>query len=305
MSEQETGSRITPAQWGIVALAVASAAGAIVYRLVLHVGLGQTGLMFLGVPTVLAIVLALAAPKAKTVTGGILKGITFALLIIAPLLGEGYLCILFAAPLFYLVGIIVGLLVDWFRSRRAGTVSCIAVLLLPMCLEGVVPGLTHNRAQFIEASKTIDAPEADVKQALAGSLRVDAPLPAFLRIGFPRPLEAHGQGLETGATRTIHFAGAEGDPPGDLVMRVTDCEPHSVRFETVSDRSKLTQWLRWDASEVSWRALDSEHTQVTWRVYFERRLDPAWYFGPWERAAVREAAKYLIEANATPLRRRR
>jgi hypothetical protein len=39
---------------------------------------------------------------------------------------------------------------------------------------------------------------------------------------------------------------------------------------------------------------------VTWTVRFERQLDPAWYFTPMERAAVHEAAKFLIAANATP-----
>lgn len=300
MSEQEPEPKVTRAQWIIVGLAVATTSGAILYKLLMGIGLGHTGGMFLGIPTVLVIILVAAAPKTKTVTGGILLGITFALLIIAPLLGEGYVCILFAAPLFYLVGIVIGLIVDAFRSHRTGTLSCVSVLILPLCLEGVVPSLTFNRAVSVEASKTVDAPEADVARALGASPRIDTRLPAFLRIGFPRPLEAHGQGLEEGAKRTIHFAGAEGDPPGDLVMRVAEHQPNYVRFETVSDSSKLTQWLRWDASEVSWRALDSRHTQVTWRLHFERELDPAWYFGPWERLAASEAAKYLIAANATP-----
>jgi hypothetical protein len=40
---------------------------------------------------------------------------------------------------------------------------------------------------------------------------------------------------------------------------------------------------------------------VTWTIHFNRQLDPAWYFVPWERAAVHEAARYLILANATPV----
>jgi len=83
-------------------------------------------------------------------------------------------------------------------------------------------------------------------------------------------------------------------------MRVAARRPGYVRFETISDSSKLTQWIAWDGSEVEWKAVDQQHTLVTWRVHFERQLDPAWYFAPLERAAVHEAAKYLIEANATP-----
>jgi hypothetical protein len=296
---QISKTKITSAQWTVIALVIAFAGGAFLYRILLHVHLGQTASMFIGIPAVLAILLALT-PKAQTVTGGILKGITLALLIVAPLLGEGYLCILMASPLFYLVGIFVGVIVDAGRKNRPTTLSCIALVLLPMCLEGVAPELTWRRAQSIEVTEVVDAPVNAVEAALAESLKVHAALPIFLRIGFPRPLDAYGEGLNVGATRTIHFAGAEGDPPGDLVMQVTERRTGYVRFETVSDKSKLTQWLRWDSSDVTWAPVDARHTRVTWQVHFERQLDPAWYFGPWERFAVHEATRFLIDANATP-----
>jgi hypothetical protein len=240
------------------------------------------------------------APRTKSVTGGILRGITFALLLIAPLLGEGYLCILFAAPLFYAIGLAVGSLVEYFRAKKVRTLSCIAIVLLPMSLEGIVPQLTHNRGQLVEVTQVVNAAPDKVESALARSPRIDTALPHFLRIGFPRPLEAHGEGLARGDTRTIHFAGAEGDPPGDLTMRVTEHQPGHARFETVSDSSKLTQWVRWQSSDVTWTAIDATHTSVTWRIAFDRELDPYWYFSPWEHVAVRQAVKYLITANATP-----
>ncbi|MBT9331332.1 SRPBCC family protein [Paracidobacterium acidisoli] len=290
---------IEPAQWGVIALAIAFTAGAILYRWLMHRHLGHSAAMFLGIPAMLAILVALT-PQAKTVTGGILKGITLALLIVAPLLGEGYLCILMASPLFYCVGIIVGWIVDWQRGKRTETVSCIALVLLPLCLEGTVPQLTINRKQTVEATRVVDASADAVEEALSQGLDVRAPLPVWLRAGFPRPLWAGGDGLSAGAVRTIHFAGAEGDPPGDLVMRVAERRVGYVRFETVSDGSKLTQWVAWENSEVEWRAVDASHTAVTWRIHFERELDPAWYFTPIERMTVREAAGYLIEANAVP-----
>jgi hypothetical protein len=287
---------ITPAQWGVIGLIVSFTAGGLLYKLLMHEQLGHSAAMFLGVPAVLAILLALT-PQAKTATGGILKGITLALLVIAPLLGEGYVCILMAAPLFYLVGVIMGLLIDRHRRKRDATLSCMAFLLVPLCLEGVFPPLTFNRFQSIEARQIVPARADAVELALTQSMNVNTKLPTFLRIGFPRPLAAWGQGLAVGDTRTVHFSGAEGDPPGDLVMRVAERNPGYVRFETVSDGSKLTQWVRWASSSVAWKALDADHTLVTWRIQFERQLDPAWYFTPSERAAVKEAATYLIDAN--------
>jgi hypothetical protein len=300
MNEIEPRSNsISPAQWGIVALVVAFSAGSILYKLLMHVRFGHSSAMFIGVPAVLAILLALT-PRAKSATGAIVKGITLALLIIAPLLGEGYLCILMAAPLFYIVGIVIGIAVDYGSKDRNATLGCVALVLLPMCLEGVFPAMTFRRAQTVEVSKLVNASPALVEQQLAQSPRTNTPLPFALRVGFPQPIQAWGDGLAIGALRTIHFTGAEGDPPGDLVMRVTERRDGYARFETISDGSKLTQWIRWNGSEVEWRSLDPNHTQVTWRIHFDRQLDPAWYFTPWERAVVGEAAKYLIDANAIP-----
>jgi hypothetical protein len=297
----ENKFRIESSQWWVVCFVLAAIGGSVLYRYLIGAKYQHSAAMFIGIPAVLAIFLALT-PKARTVTGGMMKGITLALLIVAPLLGEGYLCILFASPLFYLLGLLIAIPVDIAKKkdRKGQTLTCIVLLLVPVSLEGVVPQLTFNRAETVEATKIVNAPAASVEQVLAKSPRIDTRMPAFLRIGFPRPITANGQGLELGDKRAILFSGAEGDPAGYLVMQVAENRPGYVRFETISDNSKLTQWIRWGSSEVEWTSIDSTHTRVVWRIHFDRQLDPAWYFTPWERAAVREAAKYLIEANATP-----
>ena len=301
MSELNRQS-IQPAQWAAIMLAIASAAGTVLYYWIRHLSLGHTAAMFIGIPMVLAILLA-CTPKQQTVTGGILKGITLGLLIVAPILREGFVCILFASPLFYIVGIIIGLAADR-ATKRPTSLFCTSLVLLPMCLEGVFPATTWNRSQSVTVTTVVRGSSAAVEHALAQSPNVRQTLPAYLAIGFPRPLQAFGEGLFIGATRTIHFSGAEAAPEGDLVMRVTDHRTEYgggyVRYQAVSDASKLTQWLHWDSSEVSWQPIDQDHTRVTWCIHFERELDPAWYFIPWERAAVHEAARFLIQANATP-----
>ena len=288
--------------WPLFGMALVTAGFAVLYRLVQGLHFGHTSLMFIGIPAVLALALAMT-PRAKSATGGILKGITLALLIAAPLLGEGYLCILMTAPLYYLVGVIVGAAADYGRRKKNIRLSCCALVLLPMSLEGVVPQLSFDRLQTVEATRIVEGTPEAVQAALALSPRVATRLPSFLAVGFPRPLEASGSGLTVGSLRTVHFSGAEGDPPGDLVVRVAESGPGYLRTQQVSDSSKLTQWLLWQNSEVTWNAVDATHTAVTWKVSFERQLDPAWYFIPWERLAVREVAGYMIEANATPPRR--
>jgi hypothetical protein len=288
--------RITTQQWGVIGLVVTFTAGALIYKVLMHEKLGHTSAMFLGLPAVLAILLTLT-PKAKSATGAIVKGITLFLLIIAPLLGEGYLCILIASPLFYLVGVVIGILIDLDRRRRNATLSCVMLVLLPVCSEGIVPQLTFDRSQRVEVTRVVSAPAAEVEEHLARSPRVETAIPTAYKVGFPRPLAAWGEGLAVGDLRTIRFSGAEGDPEGNLVMRVSERRPGYARFEAVSDGSKLAQWLRWRDSVVTWSAVDAGHTRVTWGIDYERGLDPAWYFGMWERVCVTEAAAFLIEAN--------
>jgi hypothetical protein len=297
MTDETRKTHLTRQQWSLLFLIMAVAGGSVAYRLIVYRRLEQTSLMFIGVPTILAVWLALT-PKTKTVTGGILKGMTIALLIAAPLLGEGFICVVMAAPLFYGVGILVGVTTDSMRKKR-GAVSCLLLLLVPMSLEGVTPGLSFDRAEAVQVSQVVQASPEEVRLALAYSPRIGAPLPMFLRLRFPRPTEAQGTGLQIGAQRIIHFAGGEGRP-GDLVLRVAESRPGYVRFEAVSDHSKVAHWLAWKSSEVKWNGVNANETQVTWTLHFQRRLDPAWYFGPWERYAAGLAAGYLIETNATP-----
>jgi hypothetical protein len=62
----------------------------------------------------------------------------------------------------------------------------------------------------------------------------------------------------------------------------------------------MTHFLSWRDIVVRYDAVEGNRTRVTWTIRYERGLDPAWYFGPMERCAVRWAADYLIDAVATP-----
>ncbi|MBW8746629.1 MAG: hypothetical protein JF584_03585 [Acidobacteria bacterium] len=289
----------TPAQWRLVAIVAACALGGAIYHRLWRWGLGTTSAMFIGLPVVLAILLALT-PKAKSAKGATVKGIAIVLLAAAPLAGEGYLCILFASPLFFLVGLAIAAGVDAERRDQGRLRAWAWLALLPMALEGVTPTLSFPRNESVTSVRIVRGSPADVKRELGAGLRPETPLPLFLRIGFPRPLAVQGTGLAVDDMRRIHFSGAESDGPGDLVLRVAKSGPGYLRFERVSDDSHLRQWMAWEVSEVRWREVSPGRTEVRWTIQFARRLDPAWYFGLWERFAVKQAADYLIAADAEP-----
>jgi hypothetical protein len=281
------------AKWQLVAVILALAGASVAYRL-LHAGrLHQSSALFIGLPTLLALALA-ATPRAKSPIGIVVKGITLALLLSGIVLGEGFVCILMAAPLFYIVGIVVAAIITYARNQqRPGRTLCVLMVLLPS-LEGTHERLSFARDETVSVERVLEATPAQIEGALAATPRFDRQLPLYLRLGFPRPSEVRGAGLEPGDFRRVRFGS------GDLVLVVGAAGPGHATFHALSDTSPVAQWLEWRGAEVRWSATDPRHTRVVWTLRYTRRLDPAFYFKPWERYAAGLTADYLLETAATP-----
>jgi hypothetical protein len=294
----------TPAQWALIFVIVWLAAAVAVYRFVHEGNLDQTAALFIGLPTVLAIGLTLT-PKAKSATGMAVKGLTIGLVLSAILLGEGVICILMAAPLFYGIALVIGVIVDAHRDRERKKIQqgkLYSLLLIPlvlMSLEGVTPLTSFPSAGTATATQTVVATPAGVEAALAAAPLFDRTLPAFLGLGFPRPLAAEGSGLAVGDRRTIWFTGRNGSRAA-LVLEVVESEPGHVRFQARTDQTPIARWLGWQDADVTWQSTGADRTRVTWTLHYLRRLSPAWYFGPFEQYAATLSARYLIETAATP-----
>lgn len=307
------------ARWTIVTITLALAIGGLFYRLSQDSFLHQSAVFFIGVPTVLSITLALT-PKAKSATGMIVKGLTLALLLSGVVFFEGIICILMTAPLFYLVGIVVGIPIDRARRRNQSegkVYSFVGLALVLLSVEGAVPATSFSQTERIEVSRTLEASAEEVRQALASAPAFDEPLPFYLKLGFPRPVEAVGEGLNVGDRRTIIFGnespmepmGESHDhhplPPSDsgggsLELEIVRSENGLVVFKPVHDATAFTHWITWGRSLVTWKALDEDTTRVSWTLHFRRQLSPSWYFGPWQRYAGTKAVGYLIDTVATP-----
>ena len=271
------------------------------YRAIYGSGLGQTAALFVGIPTILS--LACVFVPTRSATGVAMKSVTVGLLFSLVFLEEGVLCILMSAPLFFAVALMIGAAAQGSRNNGRYFSSWIAFMaIVPMSMEGVTPMTTIDRAVTVSETRIITASIADVAAAIAAPPRFDRVLPRYLAMGFPRPTSTR---IEDGRW-IIRMRGGEmrlnGMEPraGDLVLERDGAGDSFVSWRAVSDDSHMTHFLNWEASRVEWQAIDRHTTRVTWTLQYRRGLDPAWYFGPMERYAVRLAAGYLIESVATP-----
>ena len=291
--EARSSGSFSRAQLQLLVIVLICIVGAISYRLLVLGRLEQTSALFIGLPSLLSLI-AVLSPRAESLIGMISKGITIALLMSGILLGEGFICILMSAPLFYSVGILLGFFIERYRKKSGRINSLILLPFLFMSMEGLSPMLSFNRAETVVVEKQVDSSPKEIFLRLAKTPKFSKPLPVYLKFGFPLPVKTEGQGLEVGDYRKIHFAGGEGQP-GLLEMRVTTAAKQRVVFEAVSDSSHIAHWLDWKRSIVEVEPLNEGQSLVRWTIEYDRQLDPAWYFGPWQRYGVGLAAEFLID----------
>jgi hypothetical protein len=292
-------------------MVIAVAIGSLVYRALVLGRLEQTAALFVGIPAILAIaVIYTVSPQSAT--GVACKAVTLGLLVSILLLWEGFVCVALSAPIFYFVAVALTWVPHQLRGDNhngpgAGTKGMIALLILPLSLEGVTPSMSFSRHEEVVESRIVNAPAASVADAILQPPRFDRPLPLPLRIGFPRPIAAEVNTTVNGRRRwVIQMRGGEmllnGMEPrtGDLVLEMVESSPGTIRWRAVSDNSHMTHFLRWQEAEMRIDAVDASTTRITCILRYERALDPAWYFGPMERYATTLAAGYLVDAVAKP-----
>ena len=285
--------------WPWIVMCLAVAAASVLYRVLVLGQREQSALMFIGLPLVLAILLSLT-PRPKSATGMIMKGMGLALLLFGVLLIEGFICIIMAAPLFFLVGYIVGWLVDrnrkrdelpWYNDQlRCGVLGTMAL----MSFEGASEWLSFDREETVTVEHVVNyTPEQARKMLASGPSFDEGDLPLFLQLGFPKPASIDGEGLAVGSQWVIHMAGGEGKP-GDLTVQVVKNDSEGIRLECVSDKSHIAHWMDWKS--VSWKieSAGNGQSRISMTMEYDRLLDPAWYFKPIERYGVKKAGEYFI-----------
>ena len=308
----EPESKPTPgttfrARGAVAAIIAAVAIAVVAYKEIFAHQLQQTAALFMGIPALLAIVVVLFVSP-RSAKGVACKAVTVGLLVSLVFLGEGMLCILMSAPLFYGFALAIGEATDAARrldERNRTLYSCLILLMIvPMSLEGVTESLSFRRDETVTVTRVLRASSQEIQNAVFEPPRFERALPIPLRAGFPRPSSVR---IDRQAQRwIIRMRGGEmrldGIEPraGDLILELEEKRPGLVRWRAISDDSHMTHFLAWQSATVEWASIDADTTRVTWTLQYRRGLDPAWYFGPWERYVAHLAAMYLIDAVATP-----
>lgn len=305
-NEKNRSPRLPPSQKRLFLAVLAIGCAGSAFQFLRSNGMHNSAALYVGLPLLLALGLSLT-PKAKSAVGATMKGITIALLLAAPVFKEGYICILFSAPIFYLIGYTAAVPIDAARNKKKGKnvaqAALVSTVLALMALEGSSERMSFPRHHEISVTKVVSAPVDDIRSALRSAPEFGTDKPFFLRI-FPYPVSVTGEGLDVGDERRARFVAYKhifwNKVEGDAVFRVVAADERRIRFEAQEDTSYVGYYVGWKTSEVVLKPLDESRTQVTWTLSFHRKYDPYWYFGTLQKYAVRLVAEELIDHAATP-----
>lgn len=320
--------------WGGLFLVLALAG--LMYQYLTHKRLEQSAALFIGISAVLALGLSLL-PVAKNATGNIVLGTTIALVLSMVIFREGAVCILMSIPLFLTVAAMVGQGVDAIRdSKNKNRMRVVlALLFLPLSLEGVTEDLSFNRDETVVVEQVVGMTPQMIESKMSGVPDLSTTLPLFLQLGFPVAQSYSSEDLKVGSERCFHVPARKG-LSGDVCWVIEQQSSNHVLFKLVKDESKIAHWMTWRTVKVQWFAesdnqlrsspegsqsdagpgfsfalndhrqplTDSQllplqrggQTRVVVTLKFWRELDPAWYFSPLERYAVGLTGEYLIDA---------
>jgi len=280
-------------QWSLISLVLALALVSVLYRVIGSYGYGHSSLMFVGIPTILALLLILSKPSRSTASQ-VFRGVTLFLLMVGILAWEGLICILMAAPIFYLSAFIVLWVLK--RVRNRSVLRCVAVApLLILALEGTNQYVSFNRDMSVEVIRTHNMSGEEFLEKISQAPVFESALPLFFRIGFPVPTHASAVGDYTRdkvVNYVVHFTGPE-KLKNRLTVRGRRIAPNKIVFEFIDDSTKVGHWMTWQHASLTW-VPQGEQISVTYKVDFQRNLDPYWYFAPIQFYAVNQAADYLL-----------
>jgi len=290
MDNESKSDKAKKILYGLVAVMVIAS---LAFRFIVLEYYEQSTLLFVGLPALITVLMIRFTGQPKTGYGITFKAITLFLLMAGIFLGEGMVCILFAAPIFYGVAALV-IEIKKFMDRRKKSQLYTLVLLPVLLVCGEVYNINREPAvRNVTATRILDGQISLAE--LNKSPDFMSGLPTFFKLGFPKPVAIKGWGTDEGDFREIQFESTTRGV-GTLRLEVVQRTPNELVFNIPADDSHIAHWLAWQEVTVRLVANGDKTTTVTWSTDYRCELAPLWYFEPIEDYAVAICSDFLIDS---------
>ncbi len=296
--------------WKVLLLIIGVAT--LTLRALLDSDFATTTLVYIAVPFALSLILAFFTRTSEKRSWKMrylnhMRLSTIVFLATSAFLFEGFICVAMFMPIYYVfatVGYIGAALIepnseDREQDKLRNTFKAygLPVIVLLMVAEGLVPATTIERsgtATFIAES---DQSIAQLQANMARPITFDSERHWFLRL-FPLPDQINAGSLNQGDIHKLHFTYRRwiftNAHKGEMHVKIAKVSPEHIRTEIARNDSYLANYMRIDGTDVRFSRQPNGKTRVALTVRYERRLDPAWYFGTMQHVAAKQSAKQFL-----------
>lgn len=281
-------------KYQLYAIVAILAISSILFRIFKEGQFYQTAITYVLLPAFITILVIKFSGTPKSSYGIVFKVITIFLLMAATLLGEGTVCVLMAAPIFYGIAAIIVAIDNYFKkdNKANKTYSIVSILAIVLLFE---PQSFKQNSKLREITSTfIYAKNLDF-EAFNKTRNLQKNLPLFFKTGFPKPIKVEGSGIDVGNTRKIQFESSE-KTKGFLTLIISEKTQNQITFKVVEDNTKMNEWLTWDSIKVKIYKNNKGKSLVQWTSTYSCDLGPHWYFETLEDFAVKLMNQHLINS---------
>lgn len=273
----------------IIVLVIAN----IAFKILNEIRIEQTSILFVGIPALITILVIKYSKTPKSAAGVVFTTVTIFLLLASILLGEGMVCIIIMAPIFYMIAGIIVLIINLLKKRdksKLNTYIIIPVLFI------LAQGYEINaEPELLKVTTTVEVQGHKTLTDFNKTPNFLKNYPNFFKIGFPEPVGIEGQGIQVGNSRKIQFK-SKTKGVGILHLEIKNKTKNSITFNVVSDDTHIHHWLSWKTMKATIKHNENGTSSIIWDTYFTCDLGPSWYFKPTEKYGVQVMNEHLINS---------
>ncbi len=277
-------------------------------RLVLDSRFATTSFFYCLVPYVIGVILYVFVPQPTGWTkmrrfGRHLLATIIVMLASSALLFEGFICVLMAAPIYIFFAVIAFMFTpnradpDRLKQSDVFRSSIVPLAVIIISVEGLTDTTSFPREEVITRTHIVNLTPAQIHANLAEPVHLDAARSKFLSL-FPLPDRVDAPDFAQGQTHKAFFTyrrwGFTNVHKGETHLHIKTVQPLLVETEITQDTSYFSHYLTIHGTKIEMVPQANGNTEVSLTIRYRRELDPAWYFGPLQRRAIRESGDYLL-----------
>ena len=269
---------------GLSVLLVAIVAFIIGYKIIHHVELKTTSALFIGLPMLVGL-LIVNLTRTRDAYGMTVQASFIILCLVAPILGEGAICILMAAPLF----VAINLLIVFIYQNTVKKYLLSLLICLPFFI-----GLAEKNSLIEEPELSRVVTETVLEgspkrwsRVIGHSTFISKDTPFFLNLGFPLPTKM----VRDGNQLLVSF-----DKGGAWQVDQTWEGEDTIRYTLVKDTSKIGSWIAIKDSIIEVNEMENDQVLVRQTTSYYSKVFPKWYFVPFQKLAIQQLHRWALSS---------